>query len=698
MQDYGLFGWGAPTVGISPRGYGLPTDEPQALVSSPFGQRSRPTAGASAYHAAIDVVGPAPGAIAQSNAVSVAPGVVSYAGPKGGYGNTVEVTLEDGKVARYSHLDSIDVEVGTPVSIGQPVGRIGNTGISTGAHLDFGVTNPQGQRLDPMDALGYTFGDPVRGYPSLGLSAPPTTPDPEAPFSFEPFAEPEGLLPAPITSRLAAPVEPVETRALAPLAPPQEPLPDTRPSMAPTPSMLSPEPLQAAPVGPVQTEALPSLASQNRAPPAVSMGTPAVSQPAPTGVQDEMVSAPPSTPVAPPDFAQSFGLFSETPATPTARSPQSIDATFAEVATPSLGPAAQAEQLASVADFNTAPSTTSPVANERVGQAFETIANAPQATPTANARVAGAFETVAEQPTATPTVTADERVAQGWGLFDEAPEVAQSQPEPVAVAATPAPAVEATPAPAQAAPAPAQAAPAQAAVAQAQPAPTAPAAPQARPTPAAQPAPAPAPSIPNVEGLFSSQPTVAGLAPSVSSNIEARGIEAPEGMNLGYSPYGGVAAVSPNAPESVQVAATGPGLFGAIDDEDAGIPGLRGYGQKAEQALASQALATTGGKVGGAVGALGGTAVGGPVGGLVGGLLGGFIGNQFGRGLPGMGFTGLEGASPAAAAVAAQNRGLFGGMIDGLGNAFGGGSGGGVSEATASEVGGLDASGRGGLW
>lgn len=92
---------------------------------------------------------------------------------------------------------------------------------------------------------------------------------------------------------------------------------------------------------------------------------------------------------------------------------------------------------------------------------------------------------------------------------------------------------------------------------------------------------------------------------------------------MGYSPMGGSAAVYGNAPEAVQVAATGPGLFGALD---------RDFGHNIGTGIESNMTGRAGGfmgRVGGmAAGSMAGGLIGGPPGAALGGLLGGFIGSR----------------------------------------------------------------------
>lgn len=81
--------------------------------------------------------------------VAAASGVVTWAGPKGSFGNLVMLD-HGGLTTLYAHLNSVDVGVGDRVTKGQRVATVGSTGRSTGPHLHFEVrvggvaANPRG--------------------------------------------------------------------------------------------------------------------------------------------------------------------------------------------------------------------------------------------------------------------------------------------------------------------------------------------------------------------------------------------------------------------------------------------------------------------------------------------------------------------------------------------------------------------------
>ena len=85
-------------------------------LSSKYGYRSDPFTGKRTWHAGVDLAGKD-----GSDIISVAGGVVTYAGERYGYGNLVEVDHGDGLITRYAHCKTIKVKVGDVVQKGQVV-------------------------------------------------------------------------------------------------------------------------------------------------------------------------------------------------------------------------------------------------------------------------------------------------------------------------------------------------------------------------------------------------------------------------------------------------------------------------------------------------------------------------------------------------------------------------------------------------
>lgn len=119
-------------------------------ISSSFGERSAPTAGASTYHEGVDIAAP------QGTEVKAADGgKIVYAGWNSGYGRQVAIQHDNGSITYYSHLSWYEARKGQRVIKGQYIGNVGSTGISTGPHLDFRVQNAEGVYVDPMNWLKY---------------------------------------------------------------------------------------------------------------------------------------------------------------------------------------------------------------------------------------------------------------------------------------------------------------------------------------------------------------------------------------------------------------------------------------------------------------------------------------------------------------------------------------------------------------
>ncbi len=106
----------------------------QFEITSDFGVRVDPFTQRVAFHPGIDIGGPWGATVC-----ATAPGTVIWAGPRGGYGNMVEIDHGYGFRTRYGHLSEILVHVGAKVAKGSPVGRLGSTGRSTGPHVHYEV-------------------------------------------------------------------------------------------------------------------------------------------------------------------------------------------------------------------------------------------------------------------------------------------------------------------------------------------------------------------------------------------------------------------------------------------------------------------------------------------------------------------------------------------------------------------------------
>ncbi len=118
--------------------------EVSTRITSPFGTRY--IFGGYSFHSGIDI-----GAWWGSNILAANSGVVLWVGwDPNGYGNYVMIDHGGGVVTLYAHASQILVSVGQYVGRGQVIGKVGSTGLSTGAHIHFEI-RVNGSYQDPLD-------------------------------------------------------------------------------------------------------------------------------------------------------------------------------------------------------------------------------------------------------------------------------------------------------------------------------------------------------------------------------------------------------------------------------------------------------------------------------------------------------------------------------------------------------------------
>lgn len=125
----------------------------RTLLTSPFGPRAMPgwlgRGGKPVrMHNAIDIR-----ARIGWPVVAFKGGTVRQAGPNGALGLSVLIRQDDGMTAYYGHLGKIRVSAGQRIEEGTPVGEVGCTGRTTGAHLHFGLHRADGTAVDPLPFL-----------------------------------------------------------------------------------------------------------------------------------------------------------------------------------------------------------------------------------------------------------------------------------------------------------------------------------------------------------------------------------------------------------------------------------------------------------------------------------------------------------------------------------------------------------------
>lgn len=117
-------------------------------ITSYFGYREQPVAGASTYHRAIDIGVPVGTAV-----YSAGDGYVMTKGYSSVRGYYVMIKHADNLYTFYQHLSSILVSQGQSVKRAQQIAKSGNTGIGSGPHLHFEVrTSPYyGSEVNPLN-------------------------------------------------------------------------------------------------------------------------------------------------------------------------------------------------------------------------------------------------------------------------------------------------------------------------------------------------------------------------------------------------------------------------------------------------------------------------------------------------------------------------------------------------------------------
>lgn len=114
-------------------------------ISSGFGPRTSPTAGASSYHKGIDIAVPSGTPI-----VAAETGTVVTATYSASAGNYVMLSHGNRLYTVYMHCSKLAVKEGDFVKKGAVIAYVGSTGISTGSHLHFGVSK-NGTYVNPLD-------------------------------------------------------------------------------------------------------------------------------------------------------------------------------------------------------------------------------------------------------------------------------------------------------------------------------------------------------------------------------------------------------------------------------------------------------------------------------------------------------------------------------------------------------------------
>ncbi|MCA1755242.1 MAG: M23 family metallopeptidase [Spirochaeta sp.] len=119
-------------------------------VSSTYGFRRSPFTGARSFHNGVDLVAPM-----GANVHATRSGRVTETGYDTIYGRYVLLDHGTGYESLYGHLGSIVVDLDEQVRSGAVIGKVGNSGLSTGVHLHFEI-RMNGVARDPMQLLPRT--------------------------------------------------------------------------------------------------------------------------------------------------------------------------------------------------------------------------------------------------------------------------------------------------------------------------------------------------------------------------------------------------------------------------------------------------------------------------------------------------------------------------------------------------------------
>lgn len=109
----------------------MPVD---GVVTSPFGEREHPVYGQDAIHYGVDIASDK-----GTNILTTAPGKVIEVKKHEIYGNCVLIQHTERIKSFYAHMESINVKEGDIVNADTVIGTVGDTGVTTGPHLHFGV-------------------------------------------------------------------------------------------------------------------------------------------------------------------------------------------------------------------------------------------------------------------------------------------------------------------------------------------------------------------------------------------------------------------------------------------------------------------------------------------------------------------------------------------------------------------------------
>ena len=117
------------------------------VVTSDCGKRENPLLHKQELHDGLDIAVPQ-----GTEVVAVKSSTVTEVRTSATYGKLLRFETTDGYTILYAHLSEILVGQGEKIKQGQVVAKSGNTGLSTGPHLHYGIYR-EGKLLNPMEYL-----------------------------------------------------------------------------------------------------------------------------------------------------------------------------------------------------------------------------------------------------------------------------------------------------------------------------------------------------------------------------------------------------------------------------------------------------------------------------------------------------------------------------------------------------------------
>jgi murein DD-endopeptidase MepM/ murein hydrolase activator NlpD len=113
-------------------------------ISSFYGEREHPIFKIKSFHKGIDY-----SALEGTLVMATANGTVKDVKRTSGYGNLIKIEHKNNYSTKYAHLCEMYVKPGDVVKVGDIIGTVGSTGISTGNHLHYEISL-KNKQINPL--------------------------------------------------------------------------------------------------------------------------------------------------------------------------------------------------------------------------------------------------------------------------------------------------------------------------------------------------------------------------------------------------------------------------------------------------------------------------------------------------------------------------------------------------------------------